>query len=573
MGQQKKRKNIEPPRLLDSINRQSRLAAASVFLLIYALLAAFFYLNVPVDIYQLPNWYANYTSGYNHRGVMGSLFQLLHGKPSVEKIQQIIPGWDTSLLLLLLVFAWALMLPRILVLAVPPAQKWFLLAVAAVLLMAPVWRTNAFNIGFMDKYVLLAVLIALTMLVANRPWLFAVFSCIGFLIHPMMIFYNLLFAMLIVHGCLFSPRYTQQYKTWLMVAALPLALAGVLYFLNNPQNTIDQLVRYDFPYKTQLSVLRNNYLSPERNFIGIKIYWELFPRNFWLGVLIFGGIPLLFSIVTAFYLHRCGGNLSLAKAVQAQLASRPILQRSACFIARYHLLIILPLAAVFALPIHLTAVDWSRFFYLAWWGIMVAYVYLLWLMPANNTSVTNSGKHLSFPAILLFILAYTFAGSLLNVSWISRPFTIRCQQFCIPLLTDNPLGHAYSNAVSSVLINSLLPINGSGKQAIQLLNMDTPPPLTAEGAAKIPADYSGDILHIPFTTLPETIIFTVNYEANRIPQLNLRVGETIIKPTQQTLTQTRWMVRLKKISLPHYYISTHNSAFTFQSFSVKKHAD
>lgn len=558
------------------------LAAAALFILAFALASGLFWKNTPVDDMQAINWFSNYSLGYNNRALLGSIFQLFHGAPSLAVVRKVVPVWDYYLLALLIAAAWALLVPRILLLPVSAARKWLLLSLAAVLLLAPVWRANAIHIGFMDKWMLLAAFAALAALIANRPWLYAALACAAIPIHSAMPFYTLLFLLLIAHAAVYVPRTRRHWRAWLAAAALPLCLALLLYLINDPQHIVDLARKYHFTVNGEIPIgVYESFTSPIAGHGIWKAQWLMFPRNFWLGILIFGGAPVALALAAAVCLKKAGGNAPQRLAAAARLARRPALAAAARFIDRRHLLIVLLLASIFCLPIHIFAVDWSRFFYWGWWGVLIAFSYLLHAMPPAAASKEQRAKSKEWKentlagaaAAFFFALAYLYGGAPLNVSHINRPWVFPCKQLCIPYLTVNPLGRTYSLRVHSLLTASLVPIESSARNALFASALHGPLKLQDEDGASVavPAGYEGNILAISFTAQVDKIYtVTANHEAESAPALHLRIDGAEIKATRRSPAQTQWRFATDRHSLPQLRIHHAGGApFVFVDFSVE----
>lgn len=576
-------KNIQPLQLI--------LAA---FILLFSLLSGLFIKGLPVDLAQAPNWFYNYSLGYTHRGIMGTIFQFFHGEPSMQKVQSIIPMWEYYLCVILILAAWCLLVPRILLMPLEQYKKWALLAMAAVLLLSPIWKTSVINVGFMDEWILLMVFISFSMLLLNRPWLYLIGCCLGFLIHPMMLFYALILVMLICHAVYFIPRYQLHYKKWLAVAILPLLFSSFLHWLHNPQHYITLLSQYNFEHDFMRDFGHNfafddflqhilfAYSEPNQTYSEQFAKWGIFPRNFFLGIIIFAVPSFLFSILFAFCLKSIG--ISFKSPITIKFKNK---YPSLVLIDKYNLFILLPLASLFILPIHTVANDWSRFFYMAWWGIAIVYSYILWSANVNNTLSTvrttekqnkqnKQNKYIVQGLTVVFVItAYTLGGAPLNVSHINRPWVFACRQFCIPYLTINPLGQHYSSAIFSILVKNLVPIHATAEQMRNILlhNSKLAAMKYKNNQLMIPASYTGSIVNFSYTGAPRAkFIITVKTIAESIPNLNLSVSGQSAKKIKKTTTQTQWLFNSgNHYNFPHIVIQPEGGVdFIFTDFSVQQ---
>lgn len=379
-----------------------------------------------------------------------------------------------------------------------------------------------------------------------------------------MIFYSLLFIMIIIHAVYFNNKYQKKYRQWGIAIILSLFVSLFLYFLNDPQNNVDTIKKF-FPETNEfLQNLYNAYLYPEKENILLQAQWSIHSKNVALGLLIFGGIPLLwvFFVALAFKKQITNFNSTL---IPKQIKNR---YRIFYWIENYHLLLFLSLAAIFTLPINLFAVDWSRYLYMAWWGITIVFIYLVWNIPPTVDSKKQRSKKTKSNLLPLtcvcFILSYVYGGASLNVSHISTPFMFTCQKFCIPLLTVNPLGQFFSNTIFLTLTDQLMPVraDASNIRKNNIIIYDTIP--YNENKLFFPKTYQGKIYEQRFTLRMQSYLVTFNYEAEDIPDIMFFINGQVVSPTKQTHTQIQW-----KFSTGHLGVATLNFQTTGGSdFSV-----
>lgn len=64
------------------------LAAAALFILAFALASGLFWKGEPLGAVEASIWHLDYSLGYTHRGLQGTLFQLVYGKPDMELMRR-----------------------------------------------------------------------------------------------------------------------------------------------------------------------------------------------------------------------------------------------------------------------------------------------------------------------------------------------------------------------------------------------------------------------------------------------------------------------------------------------------
>lgn len=542
----------------------------AVFILAFAMLSGLFWPRSVVDSSQFANWVFNYDLGYAHRAFMGSFFQFIHGEPTRAKILEIVPVWEYWLLAVLILFMWCLLVPRLLLSHFSSAVKWLLLAFCALVLLAPIWRTNMVNVGFMDKWIFLAVLLAFSAFIANKPIFYWLFCSVGITIHPMMVFYNLLMSLFVLHAVFFLPAYGA--RRWLpMCVAVPL-MSLFFYGIHDNARHLALIEQYADELLSSAESVSAGYAHYNfENLFGPMLgRFMLFPRNAFLGFIFFNGIALTFAIALAVVLKRYGVNFGQATALPWSRL-RPAVEK-------YNLLILLAPCTLFMLPINAVAVDWSRFFYHGWWMLGLALIYLIWFLP-DSVSPRKEGKRPKRSQVSIFVVAglvaavaYGYGGAPLNVSHINRPWVFSCRQFCIPLLTVNPVGEWYSGAVFSVLRSALLPIHAGpvGMRMMQgggLSDFDY-----QDDGIVVSADYRGPVFSLSFTSgISDDIVVVAKHESVGEPPLELSVNNgDPIPPSLRTPSETRWAFRsASQFALPSLSLrSVGGAAFKLSDFSI-----
>lgn len=360
----------------------------------------------------------------------------------------------------------------------------------------------------------------------------------------MMLFHEMLLLMLILHAAVYVPRTRQHWRAWLAAALLPPCLALLLNLLNDPQRAVDIMAAHNLAETSGQDLheyFKFHFLHPEKVVPYILTLWEMFPRNFWLGLLIFAAPPTVCALLIAACLRReadFGGCHSLANLLQGRLPA-------ARFVDRHNILIVLPLASLFMLPIVIVAADWSRFLVMGWWGAMAAFIYLLHVMPAGGRqSARKRSIRLGAAAAFFFAAAYLYGGSTVASSIISRPWSTQCARFCIPYLTVNPLGDAYSAAAFNALADSLLPLHASGTNikdsADRMDRRQSDLRADEDGRLHVPAGYRGRIFKMALTLRQGVHVVTVRHNAAAAPSLVLKVLGNIIPPARRAAEETQW---------------------------------
>lgn len=546
-------------------NIDGHIVGIALFILPLAFFGGMFFTAHPqqLDFAQYTNWYINYDQGYVHRGLMGSILRFFHGPPDVEIINRVVPSWEFNILLFEIVFFWALLVAPIFLHKFDPPTKRLLLAFAAVILLAPIWRNNTIHVGFMDEWVLLFVLFGfVAAFVVKNPIIYFFSITPAFFVHPQAIFYALLMSMLIIHAVLRNPVYTARWRMWLAVIVLKLSIPLLLYFLHSPERIVDVIAHslVDIGASEDMKIgMSKDFANP----VGwatnrVLTVWDLWFSALIMSITVFGlpvlALGLLFATSLGKWINYPGWRTPYPRRILPSVAD---------FLSRWDAHIMLAVTPFITLPMNTVAVDSSRFLYWGWWNIGLVIAYFIWTSgngalppPPRKTKKKIPSDRL--PAltgltVLLFVWAYTFLGAPLNVNLQKTPWVFTCQRWCVFPLTNNPLGKGYSDAVLGVLLHtSTQDVRGDGQSLLYMKPVIGERGVTADesGALIVPADYQGKIFEERITLSGRnTLVFTLRHESNGPPPVIMQINNQPVQPVRQTADETIWQINIPNMSI------------------------
>lgn len=561
--------------------------AALALLILAVLCGAYSMGSAPVNATQIQNWFRHYSFGYVQRGLMGVIFQFFHGQPTTELIQRVLLNWEFNLLIIEIIFFWALLILPIFLRQFTPATRWCLLSFAAVILLAPVWRNTLFLSGFADMWFLLPVLAAFVAFIWKRPLLYFVFLIPAFLFHPSAFFFAATTGMLILHAVFRNPAYAARRLIWLAAAVAPAFLSLSLYLMTSPETTAAVLepAWKEFNYGEDLKVaLANQMINPGASELN-RAYQSLWPASFFMGIAVFG-MPtllcgLLFATVMTKRMNYFTNQIPYAPPSFAAGAGR--------FLSRYDAHMMLAVGPFLWMPVITVSNDWSRYFYWSWWMLGLIVAYFIWTHGNNTAAAASSSPNCAAAkkphhpqdtgaltqfriTVLMSVLAFTFAGAPLNIAHISAPNFFKCERVCVPPLTTNPLGRIYSDAVFNALLSALeQDTHGTGQTMASI----SPHTLWGGGSLtqktlNVPADYTGTLFN-PRLTMRRQVrfIFTLNYESDGTPPVNFYINAWEVPPAQQSAEQAIWKIDIPNTSVYHLNLrSAGGKAFSITDFAI-----
>ena len=568
------------------------LCVAAVVLLVFALAAAFF-IQAPVDQNIIVNWYLSYDHGYIHRGLIGGVLKLLYGgSPPLDAMMRIIPRADYAALFFNIVFLWALLTFLILSGRFSARAKWMLLAFTALLLTAPIWKTLALNIGYMDKWVFLFALLALAAIVFRRPALFAIFCVLGIMTHRGMGAYFPSLTLMVLFAVWRMPEFRSQAKRWIVAAAVPFAAFFLLSWANDAERGLLVLAESsDSQSVNNSAVVGNKSLSSLIALLTSS--WRIFPGSAFFGFLFFGLPPLLAALLFALGCKMAGlklGDDATSGGRFARIAS--------------HGGLLLPfVAAAGPLPMHFVAHDWSRLFYWSWIGLALGVVYWIRFSRQEQRKQKKSKRKNEKPALRretgvaaltlsAAFCAWVFGGMPLISSHLTRPAKVDCRRWCVAGATENFVGKWAAESMHRVLLAAPFPFDADAAHLSALFryrvsileplaNVDVPhffdPYIQGADLVKIedeaivvPSDYRYSLAPNFFLlSQGQNFVFKAKHQSAGIPPLELRLNGQSLSPQTADADESTWSYTLPQTAFYDFDLrSTGGAEFTLWGVSM-----
>lgn len=492
---------------------------------------------------RLSDYYFNYSLGYLHRGLIGSLLHLFYGTPRVEMIQTVIPQFNYYLIRVLVMFFWLLLFIPLLRLRLSTSMNCLFIAYISLLLLAPIWRYEN-NYNHMDIYLLPCALLALICLNRCMPLLMIAPLVIGLLIHPLMLMFIALLYLLVLHACLTNEKYATVYQRWIFSFCTTLTILLLINILNDPSRNIELLELYNYPYSSKFDWLKNDYLHTfNHNSSYILSTWRVHTTIMLLMLCLFVLIPSILFLSLTFELDK-------EEAFKSNLLSHQLAQLPAFrWMMNFDKQILVLSGMLLFLPTTIVVPDTYRMYLLGFWGVAIVLIYLLWSarIQVNTKKDTSTLQPIrrTFLATCVGLLAYSFGGAPLVVFPDYSPRLHSCKLNCIPMLTDNFLGHFYSDSVFSLFYSQLFPITLDAR-SLQLHSWKFRNNELNDSLLVIPPGSSGLILSkiLPIETGGgELIQISVEYVSDDVPQIELVTEKQYLAtPMIATNSLTTWLV-------------------------------
>lgn len=520
-------------------------SVVGLFILGFSVLSANFILR---DLYpvRVSDFYYNYSLGYLHRGIIGSIFQFFYGVPHEKIIQTIIPKFNYYYIRVLITTLWLLLIVPLVRLRLSSSLRWLLLACTALLLLAPIWRyENYYN--NLDLYLFPCALLALICMLRRSAVLMVFPVIFGFLIHPFMLILCVLIYMLVLHACLTREEYATDWHSWLFSLVIVVVLVVVLNLANDPSRNLELLNQYNYSYPSVYEWLENDFLHTfEHNSNFILGIWRVHTATMLLK-LFFLFIPLVLFILLA-------RELDNEVAFENQpLQHRVAKVRLVRWMLNYDKQILVLAGMLCFVPTTIVVPDTNRMYLLGWWGLALVLVYILWSAKQQTViGFTTAKSHRirrTFLATCVGLLAYTFGGApLVNFPDYS-PTLRKCQQNCIPMLTDNSVGKFYSNAVFSLFYSQLFPLTIDARST-KLLRWKFRDAELVDDLLVLPAGSDGWFLYKNFSVFEgQQLRVSLEYLSEQVPNFELVVANSaVIQPDIRTPTRTVWTMEFESNS-------------------------
>ncbi|MGI9347827.1 MAG: hypothetical protein ACR2PV_07565 [Gammaproteobacteria bacterium] len=534
---------------------------------------------------QLPNFFVNYQYGYVHRGLLGSILSVLFGDFTRAQIDLYAPLFQRGLAIFLMILLWLGLIPKIaLSQSYSPPMRWWLLAFSSVLLVAPIWKMESNWFGFMDVYIFFTALLAGAALIARRLLWFAILLLIMQMFHRGGFLMSFSLSIMAVYAAWFSPAFFRKRKKWLAAAVFPAIFFVLANWLHNSEHTARILAEANIYDSTTLETILAGAAGGLRLVQRqLTLYFVDYPNIFIWHVIIFALPPFLLSALFFWFRKKTAlGFWDRPNAPDFPPPEKWMLKME----------FFIPVAAAMtSLPITLVAVDIARLMFWGWFNLSLITVCQLWIFSAPQKAGVKTTKRVrkrqkrehQKPAtlwattILLASLAYTYAGSPWHNSHIGYVAFLRCTQYCIPLINNNPLASYYNNFVSRKLSYIHYPLHFDAvKSRHAFLPFEKNVSLRDNGIV-IPAS-SGDLLvrRASLVMPPKAkITFKASYTVEDFDgsaPLILEINGEKISPQLITAEHSEWRVQFGQypIIAGLRLRSNHPQSFILSSFVIDR---
>ena len=397
---------------------------------------------------QVFNFYVNYSHGYIHRGLLGSILALVVGDFDRAWANQVMSFVQRGLAAFCMILLWWLLFGKIVRSRhYSSLARWWLTAFAAVLLFAPIWTLQMQWLGFMDVYIYACLLLAAAAFIGHRPVVFVILMLLAQVFHRGGFVMSLVLCLMAAYAAFYSPAYFRYRKKWLTAAAMPLILYLLLIIVDNPAGTAETLRQSEFI--NDPSAARYLDHANTQSQIGLRLVlrrigeYSIYVEIFIWSMVIFAMPAILLSLL--FFWFRKQNHLGFWHDKTAPQFS------GANFALRMEFLI--PVGAVMiTLPLLISVSDVARFMYWTWFNLSLVVVCQLYAFSPDSDDMPKRKKKNRPPPVSIWLTmagltaaAVMYAGTHTINSHIPQTSVFPCRQNCLPLLHDNVLSKWLSN--------------------------------------------------------------------------------------------------------------------------------
>ena len=534
------------------------------------MIACFVTLGFPglINASHVNTWFFSYEYGYLNRGFMGSLFQLVHGSTTAEKIYKYLPLWDKVFLAVVVAIFWAMLVIPIWKGRFSYQSKWLFMAFVAVVIFSPIWKEVGSQVGQLDEYVLLWVLLAFLFFLGNKPVGFLCCIAPCFAVHPQGFIYALLMLGLVIHAILRSPRHAARWRAWVLVAFLSLCVPVLLGMLHSGERSLafiemnkEELLKmqtpdnYEYSKSDYGSADKSKFASSHLSF-GFSIHSIIYST--WSYAVMLGIVGYALPIFAYVFLFAYAlGKTAKANRTSYLSFNHPFLAR---LIACEHYIVMGGLALLVFPTLFLG--DWGRVIYWSWFRVGIVSAYFLWFYSHNQATSTKREKNPKAKkqkkaskgkkyvdclfAGIVGLWAYMFSGAPLVLGNIVDPTIYNCEKcgYFYPYLNSNPLGDLYSESLYRFLVMgnaSDFHLDAQNIYVMNVYNFASYPFDLENDKLRIPEDFAGEIWG-QFIKLPETgnIFVTVTHEGDAPDRLRFAVSNQELEPVSKSEGRIIW---------------------------------
>ena len=354
----------------------------------------------------LHRWFMTYSSGFHRRGLVGTVFQFLVGDlPRAAQIEVAsqVSAIGTYLWLIAALGVFLVVAARV----KNNAFRWAALAFAAFAFINPMWTTRAFDNGFLDWLVGLAVVGALTAFACRRPLLSGALVAVSIVAYWGTIFVWLPLGFLIfARSAKESRSLVRMFATGrrreLFALLLPLASALFSALLHDDDAAIAELTRIGGQENIIRETFSGEWTGLLRQIETLLTRW----RTYLAIAAVFVLPPMLCAGLWTCFMRRCGYSLFQRAWLDIGVAV---------------------VATMAPLSFLLVAFDLSRL--MAWTYFAFYVVAVFWLVEARP-NVERAPTAILPWTVAPLVLAAFFWTSPTIYSWVDVGRLIPCERFC-----------------------------------------------------------------------------------------------------------------------------------------------
>ena len=391
---------------------------------------------------QVFNFYANYSHGYIHRGLLGSILALVVGDFDRAWANQVMSFVQRGLAVFCMVLLWGLLFGKIVRSRhYSRLARWWLTAFAAVLFFAPIWTLEMQWLGFMDVYIYSCLLLAAVAFIGHRPVVFVILMLLAQLFHRGGFVMSLVLCLMAAYAAFYSPAYFRYRKKWLTAAAMPLILYLLLITVDNPAGITEALRQSEFINDPSTADLLD-YPGAQSQ-IGLRLVlkqiglYSVYVEIFIWSMVIFAMPAILLSLL--FFWFRKQNNLGFW-----HVKSPP--RFSGCKFCQWMEFLIPVGAVMITLPLLISVADVARFMYWTWFNLSLVVVCQLYAFSPDSDDMPKRKKKNRSPPVSIWLTmagltaaAVMYSGTHTTNSHIPQTSVLACWQNCLPLLHNNVL--------------------------------------------------------------------------------------------------------------------------------------
>lgn len=480
---------------------------------------------------SLHSYFYHYGEGYVHRGLIGHILRFFLGEVSGDVMSNVAVRMYVFTLVADMVMLWFLLVPRISDFASIRLRR-VMLGVAAVILLAPIWKASASSEPFMDAYVLCFALLAYFALLKNRPLAFFVFLVLAMLAHRVGIFFGIAMGVLGLHAAWASGVHRQKWHWYAAVMAAQPVLFAILHFLNDPAVAERILETSGVPLiiREMDEFVVNNISASVQN---TEVVWAGMKAHFLHFIV----------VVCAHFMPPFILACALPILLRGRLATSPEAVQE-----RRVLQALPPLIVAMPVPIVFFGYDTSRFLEFSWWFLGFATMHYAWFCVRDGGEASREPSR--WPPFVLAAAAWLSAGMYPSNSWMGHfGYRFSCSRICIPLVTDNFIMKTVAAKMANFRTAVLYPFELTLEHFSMFKGVRFHGLKAEDGALPVPKNFKKEIHEFEVSRHGgELLHVTVRHEASALEPFFV-ADECYVQRRPEkdsSLTETRWVLSLQQ---------------------------